>query len=413
MPFNDLIRQNEPAAEAGQASLRIIIMTAVVFYILSLIIFIDTERYNLYSILYSCIIFLILSIFYRNYINKKPAISRRRRLIAMTADYTIIILCLSRGGEPMLPLYAVIAWITLGYGVRYGSYYLVAGNIMAITSLVIAFWFNHFWFVHPYLVAALLITVLLIPFYALVLLKRAKIFSEQALRATMAKSQLLSQVSHDLKQPVHAAGLFSLLLRNEEDAETREQLIHDIEESVAIISRTLNRILTMYHLDSSELKESPVTFSLEHLLNKIITTSSAGYPETCPAIYLENTAYQVYTDPTMLQSIVQNILSNARKYAPGDSIIIAAYRKKDKLILLIRDKGPGIPAEKLDNVFDEFYRINTDHREYIEGTGLGLSIVKRIAQASGLSVQIYSRPATGTCVCIGNIPVHEPITIRT
>ena len=131
----------------------------------------------------------------------------------MIHDYTGTSFGLVVGGEAALPLYAVMVWVNLGNGMRYGSRYLAIATGLALLALLVVYWLTPLWQAQPFMVLMLMITSTVIPVYAHLLLERTRKASEEAIAANLEKSRFLAQASHDLRQPIHSIGLFTACLR--------------------------------------------------------------------------------------------------------------------------------------------------------------------------------------------------------
>ncbi|MFD2815907.1 hypothetical protein ACFSYD_18470 [Paracoccus aerius] len=200
-------------SEQSQAIVRLCIAGAAAVYILATIgLGLLTSQTVLVLLPYICVFFIVaVALFVA--INRWRRVHHGRRVIAMLLDYGSITLVLLLGDEVMLPISATLIWITVGYGMRYGTGYLFAGSVASLTSVTATAAFSDFWRANPYLVAMLAISVLMVPVYASILLKRTRLAHEEAMAANRAKSQVLAQASHDLRQPIHAIGLFTNCLR--------------------------------------------------------------------------------------------------------------------------------------------------------------------------------------------------------
>jgi signal transduction histidine kinase len=106
----------------------------------------------------------------------------------------------------------------------------------------------------------------------------------------------------------------------------------------------------------------------------------------------------ILADAPAMQHAVQNLIENALKYAISETpwIGIFASTRDGAVEIRIADRGPGIPKEEMDHVFDAFYRGRTAIADQIHGTGLGLSLVKKIVEAHGGTITVASEPGKGT-----------------
>jgi signal transduction histidine kinase len=97
-----------------------------------------------------------------------------------------------------------------------------------------------------------------------------------------------------------------------------------------------------------------------------------------------------------VEQIINNLLSNALRYAPdNEAITLSLHCNDQRAVLSVRDRGPGIPAEALDHVFERFYKVDIARLRSQGGTGLGLSIARKIAQAHGGDLTVANHPEGG------------------
>jgi signal transduction histidine kinase len=106
---------------------------------------------------------------------------------------------------------------------------------------------------------------------------------------------------------------------------------------------------------------------------------------------------EILADPLALKHALQNLLSNALKYAAKDNpwIGISASGTQDGVEIRVADRGPGIPEEEQEHIFDAFYRGRRAVQDQIHGAGLGLNLVKKIVEAHGGAIRVKSVPEQG------------------
>ncbi len=143
----------------------------------------------------------------------RPSERPWRRTIAIFCDMPALTFAMSVGGASMLPIFALLLWVAVGNGLRFGPRHLVASTVVALLSIAVATIFNVYLRQNPYIVVTLTATAVLVPAYIYVLLDRAHRASQAAQEANISKSRFLAQASHDLRQPVHAISLFTACLR--------------------------------------------------------------------------------------------------------------------------------------------------------------------------------------------------------
>tara|TARA_R110000824_G_scaffold399843_1_gene606101 strand:+ start:183991 stop:185772 length:1782 start_codon:yes stop_codon:yes gene_type:complete len=222
--------------------------------------------------------------------------------------------------------------------------------------------------------------------------------------ANLSKSRLLAHASHDLRQPAHAIGLFTACLRDMNLAPDALQHVDSIDQAARSVSRLLGSLLDLSRLDVGGIAPKFEPVDIDHLLAEIVGQHHDSIRAAGNSVDITPSGLWVSADASLLGAMVQNIFSNALKYAPTVPLRLFAYRSgDDEIAIQISDLGPGIEAKDLANIFDEFYRANTDSAGRVEGLGLGLSIVKRLADLMSLRVEVSSEVGNGTTVTISGL----------
>ncbi|QJR16571.1 diguanylate cyclase [Usitatibacter palustris] len=239
---------------------------------------------------------------------------------------------------------------------------------------------------------------------------------EAAEGANVAKSRFLAAASHDLRQPMHALGLFLQALRQGRLADRERKLVENIGESFNAMEGLFNALLDISRLDAGVVEPRERTFAVKRLLDRMRTeyTSQAAAKgvtltvRECPAF--------VRTDSVLLEEIVGNFVSNAVRYTSTGRILVGArISGGDHLRIEVWDTGPGIPQDKQREVFREFVQLGNPERDRRKGLGLGLAIVERLSILLGLPVEVRSVPGRGSCfrvrVPIGRAEDAEPMEV--
>lgn len=336
---------------------------------------------------------------------RSPGVNHPRRMIAMAHDYAAITFALIVGGEILLPIYATLLWATIGNGLRYGPRYLVAATVLALSVLGLTSYFSAYWREQPYVAATLIVTTILVPTYAYMLLTRVHRAHAAALEANLAKSRFLAQASHDLRQPIHAISLFTACLRDAGLGAEERQMIDNIDKSLQGVSRLFRSLLDVSTLDSGKVTPRPEKVSLNEILDDVVRQNSEAARWAGVTLKYVPTTSCARVDPSLIATMVQNIVSNALKYAPGRPVLIGCRRRKSAISIEVYDRGPGIPAHEIPRLFEEFYQVRERGDKDTEGVGLGLSIVRRLATLMDLTVSIRSETGRGTLIAIDGLPI--------
>jgi signal transduction histidine kinase/CheY-like chemotaxis protein len=395
----------EKNTELDQANLRIIIASIAMVYICVLGI-LPGQHFDTYlPVVVYILLFLLASIGLRQAIVRWPGHYPARRIFGMVHDYTGTCFGLVIGGETALPLYAVIIWVNLGNGMRYGSRYLAIATGLALVALLAVYRLTPVWQAQPYMVLMLMLTSTVIPFYAHLLLERTRKASEEAVAANLEKSRFLAQASHDLRQPIHSIGLFTACLRESPLGADERQLVDNIDRSLLNVSQLFRSILDLYTLDNGRILPKLQVFNLGEWLADLIRQNAEAARWAGVELRLRPCSYWVQSDPALLATMVQNVLSNCFKYGAHRPVLIGVRRRGGGLAIVIHDQGNGIAEEHLPKVFEEFYRVRQVRDKDVEGVGLGLSIVKRLGQLIGVDVALRSQLGRGTAVTLFGLPI--------
>ncbi|WP_371914506.1 sensor histidine kinase, partial [Pseudomonas sp. NFACC25] len=247
------MNMTEKNSELDQATLRLTVSTCASLYIFVVALLPSSDFATYVPIMWYMAFFISVAVPLRMAIKRWPGHFFWRRLFAMAHDYTGIAFAMIVGGEGALPVYAALLWVTLGNGMRFGSRYLTAATLIALSMLVMIFMLTPFWRAQPYMFLMLIVTTIVVPAYAHILLKRTRIASEEAIAANQEKSRFLAQASHDLRQPIHSIGLFTACLRDANLGGEELRLVDNIDRSLHTVSQLFRSILDIYTLDNGKL----------------------------------------------------------------------------------------------------------------------------------------------------------------
>jgi signal transduction histidine kinase/HAMP domain-containing protein len=217
--------------------------------------------------------------------------------------------------------------------------------------------------------------------------------SRQLEIANRYKSHFLASASHDLRQPLHALNLFIAQLRTESDAE-RDRLIGRIEAAVGSMNELFEALLDMSKLEAGILEPDLTEFPVDRLLKRIETTFADAARGKGLRLTLAPSNAWVRSDFVLLERILFNLVSNAVRYTARGGLVVGTRRRGERLRIDVCDTGPGIPEERQQDVFAEFYQLaDADRRG---GLGLGLAIVDRLGRLLGHPIALRSRPGRGS-----------------
>jgi signal transduction histidine kinase len=218
----------------------------------------------------------------------------------------------------------------------------------------------------------------------------------EAERANAAKSHFLSSASHDLRQPLQALRLFIDMLSADLQGSQFQKKI-DLAAKVLTSAETiLHSLFDVARIQSGAFIPEPTEIGIVDLFGKFATEFTSLAQAKDLVFRTRPLPLSVQSDPLMLERIMRNLLANAVRYTERGGILLACRRRKQSVVIEVRDTGPGIAPEHHQAIWDEFYQIGNFGRDSSLGLGLGLSIVAKLAERLGHRVELYSRPSIGT-----------------
>jgi PAS domain S-box-containing protein len=213
------------------------------------------------------------------------------------------------------------------------------------------------------------------------------------------KSQFVSMVSHELRTPLTSIRASMQLLIAEEMTgnEDADQLVRVALANADRLIRIVNDILDMSKIEAGEmmvvLKRTPLRPILEDSARSV-----EGFARNAGVTIAGSSGElaEVMADPDRSVQILINLLSNAVKHAPaGSQVELSAEREGNMVAISVRDYGPGIPAHKVDFIFEPFTQLDGSDTRRIPGTGLGLTIARALAEKQGGTIRVASREGEG------------------
>ena len=229
---------------------------------------------------------------------------------------------------------------------------------------------------------------------------------EEADRANHAKSRFLATASHDLRQPLQAirllnASIMNLIQGNSEVG----ALLRTQEQAIDGANRMLNALLDITRLESGAIKPELAPVALNAIFSDLHREFQPLASAKRLVFAIPETATAINTDRILFTQLLRNVIGNSLKYTAAGSVRVNLNTEADALTIDVVDTGIGIPEDKLDRVFDEYYQVDTQGSKR-SGVGLGLAIVREVSRLLGYSVAVTSRVGSGTQVRI-RIPVQR------
>ena len=218
---------------------------------------------------------------------------------------------------------------------------------------------------------------------------------------------LFNSISHDLRTPLASiTGAASSLIEEGEvySPQERKALLETIYTGANRMNRLVGNLLDMARLQSGLMKINTDWCEVEDLIGIVLGGNRNGQPRTFRTDVPADLPL-LHVDLPLMEHVLSNLIDNAIKYSPPEEDIdIWARHLGDEIWIAVADRGPGIPPEDQEKVFDKFYRLHSPR--HVSGTGLGLSIVKAIVEAHGGRVWCEGREGGGS-VFILALPAQD------
>ncbi len=218
---------------------------------------------------------------------------------------------------------------------------------------------------------------------------------EAAEHANAAKTRFLAAASHDLRQPLHALGLFFESLAADVRTPATEPLIERVNESIRALGTMLNALLDISKLDAGVVRPNVGAVSLAALMRRLEEEFRPLALSTGNRLSMRVRDLHVRSDELMLERLLRNLLSNALRYTRAGRVCVGVRTRGDAVRVEVYDTGIGIAPGQFEAIFTEFHQLNNPGRDRHQGLGLGLAIVRRIADLLGHRVEVASRPGRG------------------
>lgn len=221
------------------------------------------------------------------------------------------------------------------------------------------------------------------------------------------RKEFISNISHDIQSPLSNIKGYTKLLENESiTVEERGQYVSIIHDEIKRLSNLTEQLLLLASLDRSDNIVRKKSFNVGEQIKELVRNYQWQVSEKGIMLSYSLPDINIFGDPSLLNAVWDNLLTNAIKYNNVDgSIEISLEEKEDLIIVRFRDTGIGLNHSEIERIFDRFYRADTSRTSTIGGTGLGLSIVWTIIKLHAGHIQVESIENAGTTFIV-ELPIN-------
>lgn len=219
---------------------------------------------------------------------------------------------------------------------------------------------------------------------------------QQAEQANAAKSRFLAGASHDLRQPIHAQGLFLEVLSNTPLDPMQREVVSRLRSAADNCADMLHTLLDYSRIEAGVVTPQAAPFRVQALLHRI-SREMAAQAEAKGLVFRTRESQAVASaDAGLTELILRNLVSNAIRYTERGGILMACRQRGGQVWLEVWDTGIGIAPEQQHEIFREFHQLGNPERDHNKGMGLGLAIAEGLAKMQGLQLTVQSQPGRGS-----------------
>ncbi len=228
---------------------------------------------------------------------------------------------------------------------------------------------------------------------------------QSAEAANRAKTQFFAAASHDLRQPLHAMGLFAEALRLRRHDEPTLSLVNSINASVHALETLFSELMDITRIDAGGVVAEPRAFAVGDLWRRLELHHRPDAFEKGLDLRFRGHQRVLHADPLLVERVLRNLLTNAIRYTDDGGVLVAARQRGTRVWLEVHDTGRGIADADRERIWEEFFQVGqapgaTPGSER-RGLGLGLAIVRRLASLMDAPLALRSRPGKGSVFSIG------------
>ena len=243
-------------------------------------------------------------------------------------------------------------------------------------------------------------------------------YMERLSRQLATQRRFIANAAHQLRTPLTLLRTQAQVALREDDPSLKDEAARAVIETTKQMTRLTNQLLILSKSEGENISASAAFVDVVPLTRSVLEEYAAIAVERDTDLAFEAAVPSAYTfgDSIMLREVVANLADNALRYAAGTDLDVSVSVANARIVLRVRDRGPGIPPEDRDLVFERFYRVR-DRSGRAEGSGLGLAIVREIVTASGGTVELANNvdgPGLVVTVSLPHVAVttDEPLRQR-
>ncbi len=228
------------------------------------------------------------------------------------------------------------------------------------------------------------------------LLERQNAYTRHIEQLSAERTRFFSAASHDLRQPLHAMGLYLSLLRDNPRGADRDELIENLSQCAFSLDTQFNAILGVNEMEELLEQARPVATPMQDVFDHVAVQARPKAIVAGLELRVRKTREWAMVAPDVLERVLGNLVSNALRYTHAGGVLVGVRRRGDQLSIHVVDTGIGIAPDHQKDVFNDFFQVGNPERNREHGFGLGLGIVRRLCEGMGWRIEMKSQLGRGT-----------------
>jgi two-component system, sensor histidine kinase RpfC len=382
--------------ETEQALIRVAFVSFITLYLL--------VNHSSFEPVLLCLIYLCLGFLMLYNILQNPQKNEKRQWTAMVMDITATSLEQMISGAMAGVFIGIYLWLIIGYGLRYGTKFFKGCYVFSLIGFSLTLYLNPYWNQHQHLAYGFLLTLLLIPPHALRLLVSLEKATKEAGQASEAKTNFLSNISHEMRTPLNGIiGASELIAQTKLDSKQSE-LLKMVGTSASSLKKLINDVLDISKIEKGKVELEEITFFLPDLIQRLqlMFQIEVERKQLWLRFHLDPLVERHYVGSMHhIEQVLTNLIANAIKFTQHGGVdvvvsVVQGHADMSKLSFRIRDTGIGIKSDALPLIFDSFTQADSSITRRYGGTGLGTSIAKQLVEVMGGKISVTSQENVGT-----------------
>lgn len=336
------------------------------------------------------------------------------RKVMLIVDVSALSCVFISSGPTVAPILFLYFWLIVGYGFRYGIFYLRLAAVASLAGILVALFFTGYWNTQPFVTAGILMLAVIMPCYLELLMRRAILANEFAKAANDSKSLMLAGLAHMLRMPLDSILTAAQAMSGSVLDPMQRQSLTGIQAAAGSLTRELDGLLDVSRLDAGRMPKEVTSFSVKGLVTEamaIAGAQAASKNVTMSWHITPDVPEWIWSERRYLLKSLTTIVENAVKFTSVGSVLITVRMKRhsgtgQQLHVEVLDTGMGIRTEARARIFESFSQAGPEILHIYGGAGIGLSVARSMIDALDGKIGVDSVEGQGSSFWF-EVPVRK------